>query len=126
MSPMNQPPQRMGSMPQQASQMPAENAVDVDIKPSGQDQLTMTIQSPGGTFDVTMTLETATMFLVKFVQVVGQMAGMSPEQIAAELGGAGGEGIGGTDGGGGLAQLAQQAGGGMGGGMPQMPEGAPI
>lgn len=101
MSPMRGAP--MGAMPPEASQMPQDNQVNVDVTATGQGQLKLTVSSPGGTFDVAMTMESATMLLMKLAQVIGQAAGIPPEELMAELGG-------GPAGGGGLQQLQAASG----------------
>lgn len=105
-----------------------DNQVRIQFKPSGQQSLTMSVDSQKGAFDVQINLQTGVGMLLDLAKCLGQMAGVPVDQMMAEIaggipGGPGGGGPGGGPPGGGDMMGGAPPGAGPGGppGMP--PEG---
>lgn len=113
------PGPRAGGAPSNPG-LPKDNEVNIQFQPSGRQGLTMSVASPGGSFDVEMTMDTAAMMLLHLATVMGKMAGVPLDQLMGQLGQGGAE----DQGAGGLEQLAG-ASADDGAGMPAPEEEAP-
>lgn len=94
------------------------NQVRIQFKPSGQQSLTMSVDSQKGAFDVQIGLEVGVGMLIDLAKCLGQMSGVPVDQMMSEIqsGLPGQAGQGAPDQASGLQQLA--AAGGPGGPGP--------
>lgn len=113
-----------GAQPGGSPPAGGDNQVRIQFKPSGQQSLTMSVDSQKGAFDVQINIQTGVGMLLDLAKCIGQMAGVPVDQMMAEIAGGIPGGPGGAPGGGQAGPMGGPPMGGPpgGGGMPDEPE----